>query len=945
MSWSKIKKAVRVLYYWALCVLLNPNSRALNPYEGSPLKLRLTRKLIRNNKSAVRLLIKGEVVGVGFPGWIRRRARVNGLVCWARNWGRKAVVALLIGDGVDIERVARAAWKGSKRAKVLKVEEKWFNKPKKSGSQDKRASQVSWSQGTADRIINTLGQIESIKGEPNRYPVEAERLVGADELIRAADERNVFQIRCLNKDIFFVSPVKEIGIQRSQTTRVPTIVHTLTDHKQLAKDFLSRSGLPVPEGKVFTDLRSARKYLASVGKPLVVKPAVGLNGAGVTVDVRTKAALKTAWEYAQRYHDRIVVEELVQGVDIRVVIIGGVARAALFRVPANIVGDGVKTVEQLVDDKNRLRMTNPRLSKNLVIPNAYSDSYLERQGHSWSSVPEKNETVFLHLKANICEGADSVSVTDLIHPDLMRLAEEAADVFGIDDYWGIDLLVERIDLPRDQQNCAIIELNSTANIENVIYPLYGPAFDSARSLIDHMFPEETGDRFYPIDRARVEITGYFDLSFSKWVSELAKELNINGFIRPGDHICEVLASGSRHYLLTFLEQIWGWKENSCLVDGLQIYPADEAVKGGFVVKDERPVREMLQAGTRRTLAVTRADTNAYERPEVPQSNGCSLNTQLFLEEFKDRGYEAVHLYEELLEIGKGNKIGVTGMLHSSLFCDRVCSRIYPAKKLLALKGLPVLRGARFRCRQWEEALAYFKRLPRPVIVTNMHPRRYETYQVSDEKELEDVWKRAKKMGTNRMLIEEYFDSWSVFVAVAGGNAVGGIIAEPLGISGDGVSTMEQLIEEKNKERAFNPWYKENPVIIEDRFMEYLKQKAMAPDTILKKGKQILLESAVGLEYGGETASIGDLLHADFKEKAARAVAAIPGLELAVVQMLIPCPEKPAGGQRWAVYKIDSRPNMAPFHFPGKGTPLNLAGRVVSDLCLTDRAKWIKGADQ
>ncbi len=54
-------------------------------------------------------------------------------------------------------------------------------------------------------------------------------------------------------------------------------------------------------------------------------------------------------------------------------------------------------------------------------------------------MPPAGEIVFLHLKANISRGGgDSVNITDYLHPDLMRLAEEAGGaVFGGDvDYWG-----------------------------------------------------------------------------------------------------------------------------------------------------------------------------------------------------------------------------------------------------------------------------------------------------------------------------------------------------------------------------------------------------------------------------------------------------------------------------------------------------------------------------
>ena len=221
------------------------------------------------------------------------------------------------------------------------------------------------------------------------------------------------------------------------------------------------------------------------------------------------------------------------------------------------------------------------------------------------------------------------------------------------------------------------------------------------------------------------------------------------------------------------------------------------------------------------------------------------------------------------------------------------------------------------------------RLPKPAIVTSLHPHQYESYLVNDEEELRCVWKRARKTGASRLLIEEYFKCWNVLVAVVAGKAVGELIVEPLGICGDGISTIEQLIEKKNKERVLNPWYKENPIITEDCLKHRLKLMDKDLVTVLAKGKHILLESPVGLEYGGETTSIQGLLHGDFREKAVQTVSAIPGLEFAFVQLLIPDPGKAAEGQRWAVYKIDTRPATAAFHYPGRGRPCEIANMVVS----------------
>lgn len=936
-----LKSAGKIIYYKTLCKLLDPKSHGLDPYEGSSIKRRLTQMVPFNDNAAVQLTINGKVTGVGFRDWIKRKARVNGLECHAINRDTKTVEALLIGSSEEIEKLVRAVWRGPKKAKVTKVQEKWFNKQVKSGAGGLVSSEdtISWSQETADCYKRAMETISSIMEKPNFYAFDG-RLVGTDELERASTNRNLFFYRCRKKEIFFVSPQKSMGMQRSQTTRVSSTAHFITDHKQLTKDFLHKCGLPVPKGEVFTDKSSAFGYLKELGRPVVVKPARGLNGSGVTVDVRGEAALETAWEYATIYDDEIILEELIQGVDIRVVIIGGKAQAALLRIPANVIGDGEKTIEALIDEKNQIRLQNPRLRKNLIIPDVYSNQYLERQGQSFSSIPEKDEVVFFHLKANICKGADSISVTDYIHPNLMELAEEAAAAFGINDYWGIDLLVEHIDRPREEQRCAIIELNSTANIENVIYPLYGPTFDSAQSIIDHLFPEDTKDFSYPEDFLKVRITGNLNQSFFDWAGNRAQELQIKGQINAVGRDAEATLIGYRHHLLFFLDGVWEWKgKRNYVVNGLQVTRLTDTIEEeSFLINTETAATEPSKK-----ILMEEIEENSYLEASSSLEEGVDVNTQLFLEAFQEKGYGASPYYHELIKIERDGLVGLTGMQHSTLFCDKVCGFLFPAKKLLAFHGLPVAQGVRFKCKKKKKAQRYFESIAKPCLITRLHPKGFVTNRVKMKKRFNRVWEKAYKKGTNNMLIEEYVKGWQVLVAVVDGEAVGALALEPVAIVGDGQSTIANLIETKNRLRKENPCYRDEPIALEKALLKRLKRDGYSLHSILEEGKRLRLESAPRFQIGGETANIDPLLHRDFYGKAIEAAQVFPGLLFAVVHMSIPYPTEPPYSQRWVVDKIDTNPSVAVFQYPWRGEPCHLARRVVDGLCLAkDGTIWIEG---
>src|SRR4051812_7866260 len=113
------------------------------------------------------------------------------------------------------------------------------------------------------------------------------------------------------------------------------------DDKRVTRRFMERAGVRVATGTVACegDLEAARALLAKVGE-VVVKPARGEQGRGITVGVTDDTGLERAVAAALQFCPDVLVEELVPGEDLRVIVIDREVVAGARPPPAGILAGG-----------------------------------------------------------------------------------------------------------------------------------------------------------------------------------------------------------------------------------------------------------------------------------------------------------------------------------------------------------------------------------------------------------------------------------------------------------------------------------------------------------------------------------------------------------------------------------------------------------------------------
>ena len=293
---------------------------------------------------------------------------------------------------------------------------------------------------------------------------------------------------------FRVSNVETEAIFSQNAPESSVVSSATTSNKQLTKAVLSQSGIPVPRGRVFAEKSKALAYFQLRASAQVVKPLSGAGGKGVTAGIVDEADFSAAWDTANRYARRVIVEDYIAGDEVRIIVLGGRVLAAVCRVPANVLGDGIHTIEELVAIKNRTRRSNPLLK---IYPLRYFDQ-LALDERSLTDIPTLGEYVRLSSVSNVATGGDSVGILDKLHPSILAAAERAAKAIPGATLLGLDMLVKDFSSPADDGNICVLEINSNPAIATPVFAGYGaPASSLPSQMLEYLVSKGTKTTLQP----------------------------------------------------------------------------------------------------------------------------------------------------------------------------------------------------------------------------------------------------------------------------------------------------------------------------------------------------------------------------------------------------------------------------------------------------------------
>jgi GNAT-family acetyltransferase (TIGR03103 family) len=277
------------------------------------------------------------------------------------------------------------------------------------------------------------------------------------------------------------SGARSVLTRESLSELTSAVAMSRCDDKRVTSRLLAGAGLAVPRAAETTgtgddDLRAARELLDATGD-VVVKPARGEQGRGITVGVTDDDALVAAVQRALAFCPDVVVEERVDGEDLRVVVIDHEVVAAAVRRPAQVVGTGRDSVAELVRRHSR-RRAQATGGESTIPLDETTEAVVAAAGYRMADVLPRGEVLAVRRTANLHTGGTIDDVTDRLHPVLAEAARRASRAIGI-PVTGLDLLVPDVEGDR----YVIIEANERPGLAN-----HEPQ-PTAERFVDLLFPE------------------------------------------------------------------------------------------------------------------------------------------------------------------------------------------------------------------------------------------------------------------------------------------------------------------------------------------------------------------------------------------------------------------------------------------------------------------------
>ena len=283
--------------------------------------------------------------------------------------------------------------------------------------------------------------------------------------------------------------INQCRVQATIASTTSSIAVEIACDKEETKNLLEASEIPVPSGRIIYDEDDLKNAIDKIGYPIVTKPVNGNHGKGATTNIRTWEDAVAGLAAAKVYGRSVICEKFITGRDFRVLVINYKFVAAALRTPAAVTGDGVHTIQQLIDIVNsdpRRGYGHEKVLTAIKI-DGFTMDILAKKEYTLDTVLKKKEELWLKPTANLSTGGTATDVTDFVHPTNVFMCERIARIIGL-NICGIDIMASDLSVPITENGGAVLEVNAAPGFRMHLDPTEGLPRNVAEPVIDMLYP-------------------------------------------------------------------------------------------------------------------------------------------------------------------------------------------------------------------------------------------------------------------------------------------------------------------------------------------------------------------------------------------------------------------------------------------------------------------------
>ncbi len=267
-----------------------------------------------------------------------------------------------------------------------------------------------------------------------------------------------------------------IVCRESLTDLTSSIAMSRCNDRRTTARTLDNAGLHVPDQHLACTPAKNQIFMEDHGS-VVVKPCIRIQNAGTTVDVQSKEDLQKAIKHAKKVNSDVLLEEMVDGKDMRVLVIDFQVVAAATRKPPIIIGDGKHTVLELIEKQSRRREQATQGENTIPVDKELSNT-IQDAGYALDDILPKGRELQVRKASSLHFGGTVHDVTEELHPGLIDAAIQAA--YALDTpVVGLDFIIA----DPSEAEYVIVEANERPHLLN-----HKPQ-PTAERFIDYLFPQ------------------------------------------------------------------------------------------------------------------------------------------------------------------------------------------------------------------------------------------------------------------------------------------------------------------------------------------------------------------------------------------------------------------------------------------------------------------------